>query len=97
MNPSPIERDERTVSVENASYRLSYMLLSFGILLDVMYRGQVRHESAWDLFALVVVSGALGRAYQVRQNAVAPGWVKKAALLMIISACVGAAVALLRR
>lgn len=97
MNTAPIERDERTESVENASYRLAYMLMSFGILADVFYRSGWLHQTCWDLFALVIVSGAVGRAYQVRQKAVAHGWVKKAVLLMVISACVGAAVALLRR
>ena len=47
-------RDERTVAVEEASYRVAYMFLSFALLLDVMYRGMVRGEAAWDLIGLVI-------------------------------------------
>lgn len=97
MSPSQIERDERTVTVENASYRWAYLVLSFGILVDMMYRSGWLHQFCWDLFALVVVSGAVGRVYQVRQNALAHGWVMKAVLVMIVAACAGVVVALLLR
>lgn len=97
MNSVPIERDERTEFVENASYRVAYMLISFGVLLDIMYRGQVRHEAAWDLFALVIVGGAVARAYQGRQKVLAPGWAMKALLLMTVAAFVAAALVLVLR
>ncbi|HEY3412418.1 MAG TPA: hypothetical protein VGM51_05075 [Armatimonadota bacterium] len=97
MRSLPIERDERTEAVENASYRLAYMLISFGILLDVMYRSGRLHQPCWDLFALVIVSGAAGRAYQARQHALGPGWARKAALVIVIAAFVGAVAALMVR
>ena len=50
-----VERDERTVAVENASYKWAYILLIFALLIDVVYRGMVRQEAAWDLLALVIV------------------------------------------
>ena len=38
MNTAPsVQRDERTVAVENASYRWAYLFLSFGLLALVAY------------------------------------------------------------
>jgi len=45
-----VQRDERTVAVENASYRWACTFVSFALLIDVMYRGAVRNEAAWDLY-----------------------------------------------
>ena len=56
---SLIPRDERTVAVENTSYRWAYLFLSFGILVLVAYRSFVHHETAWDMLGLVVVGGVL--------------------------------------
>lgn len=97
MNPFPVERDERTEAVENASYRLAFTLMSFGILADVMYRGAVRHEAAWDLFALVILGGGVGRAYQGRAQALPQGWAAKGLIIALFAAAIGAGVALLRR
>jgi hypothetical protein len=58
--PTVVQRDERTVVVENESYRWAYLFLSFGVLLVLIYRSFVRQESAWDLLALVVLAGAVG-------------------------------------
>ena len=84
-----VARDERTVAVENASYRWGYILLTYALLVDVAYRGLVRQEAAWDLMALVIVSGGVCTAYQTRQRILAHGWVMKAVLV----ACVGGAIA----
>jgi hypothetical protein len=42
--PQTVERDERTVAVENASYRWAYSLLTYALLVDVMYRSLVRRQ-----------------------------------------------------
>ena len=63
-----VERDERTVAVENASYRWAYLVVTFALLVDMMYRSLVRHEAAWDLMALVIVGGAVCTVYQARQK-----------------------------
>jgi len=47
--PECVERDERTVAVENASYRWAYLLLTYALLVDVMYRSLVRHEASPDI------------------------------------------------
>jgi len=74
---SLVESDERTVAVENASYRWGFFLLYCGLLYDAAYRAIVRHEAPWDLLALAIVSGAVCTLYQVRQKALTHGRAKK--------------------
>lgn len=64
MKDQSIVRDERTVAVENASYRLAYTFISYGVLLIVVYRGFVLNQSSWDLLALVILSGGVATLYQ---------------------------------
>jgi hypothetical protein len=65
---SGVVRDERTVAVEQASYRFAYVFITFALLLDVMFRGLVRGEAAWDLLAIVIVGGAISSLYQWRHK-----------------------------
>jgi hypothetical protein len=88
-----VERDERTVAVENASYRWAYLALSYALLVDVMVRSFVRHEAAWDLMALVIAGGAVCSAYQARQKILAQGWVMKTLLAVCIAAVIAAILA----
>jgi hypothetical protein len=92
--PQAVERDERTVAVENASYRWAYLLLAYALLVDVMYRGLVRHEAAWDLMALVIVGGIVCSVYQARQKILAHGWVMKVVLVACIAGVIAAIVAM---
>lgn len=91
MNPPLLERDERTVMVENTSYRWAYLLLSFGLLADVAYRNWVRHEPSWDLLGLVVFGGVVTTAYQGSNRVLGSRWAKSS--MMVIAAA--AAIALL--
>jgi hypothetical protein len=91
---STVERDERTVAVENASYRWAYMLLSYALLLDVIYRSLFRNEGAWDLMALVVGGGAVCTIYQARQKVLSRGWAMKAVLGACIAAVIAAVLAM---
>jgi hypothetical protein len=84
-----VERDERTVAVENASYRWAYSLVAYALLVDVMYRSLIRHEAAWDLMGLVIVSGVICSAYQARHKILAHGWVMK----VVLAACIAAVIA----
>ena len=68
MSTASITRDERTVAVENASYRWGYLLLAFGLLVSTAYRSFARDETSWDLLALVLLSGAITTALQWRQR-----------------------------
>ena len=93
--PQAVERDERTVAVENASYRWAYIVLTYALLVDVMYRGLFRHEAAWDLMALVIVGGAICTMYQARQKTLAHGWVLKAVLGAVVAAVIAFVAAVL--
>ena len=93
--PQVVERDERTVAVEHASYRWAYIVVIYALLVDVMYRGLVRHEAAWDLMALVIVGGAICTVYQARQKTLVHGWVMKAVLGAVIAAVIAAVAAVL--
>ncbi len=90
-----IERDERTVSVENASYRWAYLLLVYALLVDVAIRGLVLHEAAWDLLALLNVAGAICIMYQAHHRILARRWLALAVLAPIIGAIVAILFALL--
>jgi hypothetical protein len=87
--PQCVERDERTVAVENASYRWAYLVLTYALLVDVMYRSLFRNDAAWDLMALVIGGGIFCSVYQARQKILAHGWVMKA----ILGACVAGIIA----
>jgi hypothetical protein len=89
-----VERDERTVAVENASYRWAYLLLCYALLMDVIYRSLVRHEAAWDLLALVIVGGVVCTVYQARQKVLAHGWVMKAVLVACLAGVIAAVLAM---
>jgi hypothetical protein len=89
-----VERDERTVAVENASYRWAYGVLSYALLVDVMFRSLVRREAAWDLMALVILGGAICTVYQARQKTLAHGWVMKATLVACMAGVVAAVLAM---
>jgi hypothetical protein len=86
--PQVVERDERTVAVENASYRWAYGLLTYALLVDVMFRALFRHEAAWDLMALVFVGGVICTVHQARQKTLVHGWVMKVVLVSIITAVI---------
>jgi hypothetical protein len=90
----PVQRDERTVAVENASYRWVYGLLIYALLVDVMCRAWFRHEAAWDLMAMVIVGGVVASVYQARQRILTQGWVMKVVLAGCVAAVIAALVAM---
>ncbi len=93
-----VERDERTESIENASYALGYKVLSFAILLDVMYRSLRFGEAAWDLMGIVILSGAVLAAYQHKHAILGKRWLRMSVLAAAIALVVAAvaAIALMR-
>jgi hypothetical protein len=86
-------RDERETSVDQVADRLSYLVLSFGLLAIVAYRSLVDGEASWDLLGLVVLGGLVGTAYRVRQRVVSRRWelvvVGTAAIALVVAAIVG--------
>lgn len=97
MTPRSVERDERTTSVENAGYRLSYLFLSFGLLAIVAFRSWSRGEQPWDLVALVILAGVVNAAYQGWHRVMYRRWVVLTVLTMIAAALVAAVMVLLRQ
>jgi hypothetical protein len=89
MNPLMV-RDEREISIDRAGDRLSYLVLSFGLLALVAYRSFVRGEASWDLLGLVVLGGLVGTAYRIQRRAVSHQW----GLLVVLTVVVALAVAL---
>jgi hypothetical protein len=65
MNKPPVVRDERYYVVENASFRIGYMIIAYGVLLLIVFRSIAYHETNWDLFALVIISSFAATIYQI--------------------------------
>lgn len=95
MTADQIHRDERTTAVEHASYRLAYLVLSYGLLAAVAYRSFARGESAWDLLALVVLGGAVSTVYQARHQVLGRRWVQVTLASIVAALIIGALAALL--
>ena len=90
---SSAERDERTVAVENASYRWGFFLLWCGLLYDAFHRAIFRHEAPLDLLALVIVSAAVCTLYQARQKTLTKKWLRIALFWGVLGAIMGAIMA----
>lgn len=95
MNAPSVDRDERTTAVENAGYRWSYLVLSFGLLTAVGVRSFARGEASWDLLALVLLGGAVNTAYQLWHRVVYRRWIVIALLTLVAAAAMAALMAAL--
>jgi hypothetical protein len=73
----------------------AYNFLAFALLFDIMYRGMVWHEAAWDLFALLFASGAFSLVYAIRHKGLILNRnnVMVMSLLALLAAVVAAVVA----
>jgi hypothetical protein len=97
MTATPIMRDERTVATENASYRWAYLVMSFGLLVSTAYRGFARHESSWDLLALVILGGAVATFYQGSRRVLTQRWAITSAAAMVLALALAVVLILIRR
>jgi hypothetical protein len=95
MNTS-VHRDERSIAVENASYRWAYLFISFGLLALVAYRSFVYEESPWDLMALVILGGFLSSGYQWFHKVLTGHWIATCLVTMVAAAALAAVIAYLR-
>lgn len=93
MSEQPIIRDERTTFVENASYRLAYYIMSYGLLVIVAYRGFVLEQSSWDLLGLAVLGGAAATVYQATAGVLSRRWLVAAIATLVVSAILAAILA----
>ena len=82
-------RDERTLVVENAGYKLAYLLVTYGLLAAVAYRAFALKQSSWDLMGLVVAGGFVATAYQGFNRVLSRHWV----LVTLLTAATATAVA----
>src|ERR1017187_3122609 len=96
MTARPVERDERTIAIENEAYRLSYLVLSFGVLTIIAFRAFVRGEACWDLFALVVIGGSVNSAYRAWKQTLFTSWIVITLVTMVAAAVVAVIMVLLR-
>jgi hypothetical protein len=96
MNAPRVERDERTTAIENAGYKWSYLVLSFGLITVVAFRSLVRGEESWDLICLVILGGVVNAGYQARHHVTYRRWYVLAAVTMVAAALVAALLLTLR-
>jgi hypothetical protein len=89
MKSAMVVTDERTIAVEHASYRWAYLVLSYGLLLSVMYRSVMRHEASWDLLALVVLGGAVSALYQGSFRVLSRRWLLLSAAAALMALVLG--------
>jgi len=89
-----VERDEREARIDLAADRLSYLVLSYGLLLLVAYRAFVRGEASWDLLGLVIFGGLVGIGYRFRTRAAARGWAAIVVATVVVAAIVAAVLVL---
>jgi uncharacterized membrane protein YeaQ/YmgE (transglycosylase-associated protein family) len=85
--------DERTVVVEDASYRFAYGFITFALLLDVIYRSLVRQEAPWDLLAIVIVGGVGSILYQWKRTLPGRSF-KRLAGFLVVTGVVAALIAI---
>ena len=90
MTSISVQRDERTVAVENASYRWGYLVMTFGILVLVGVRSYARGEANWDLMVLVVLGGLVPGAYQAANRILTPRWALSLVVSLVAAALVAA-------
>jgi hypothetical protein len=67
-------------------------LLTYGLLIDVAYRGLFRHEAAWDLMVLVIAGGAVCTVYQVSHRILGKAWVRGLLVAWIAGAIAAAGI-----
>jgi hypothetical protein len=87
----PVRADERSAAVAYRANTWGLNFITFALLIDIMYRGWFLGEAAWDLFALVIVSGAITMLYMARHQVLGQviNW-KIAAIGFVIAAVVAA-------
>ena len=97
MNNQSVSRDERTAAVENASYRIAYLVMSFGLLACVAYRSFVLQQSSWDLVGLVILGGATATLYQGTNKVLSRRWILATVATVILAGIMAVAFVILIR
>lgn len=95
MKDQPVLRDERTISVENASYKLGFTVILFGLLIIITFRGFFYQESNWDLLALVIIGSVVTTVYQAINRTLSQRWFYLGLTMAAIAAVVAFVISLL--
>lgn len=90
-------RDERERGTDDRADHWAYLVLSFGLLALVAYRGLVDHVASWELLGLVVASGLVAAAYRVRARAASRELALVAVLALVLGAAAAVAIGVLLR
>lgn len=90
MKDQTILYDERSVTVQNASFRWGYLFLTYGLLIVIAIRGFFLKQSNWDLLALVMLSGLITTAYQGINRIFTRSWLFLFGATAIVAALVAA-------
>jgi hypothetical protein len=83
-----LKRDERTVAIENASFRWAWYFLVWPLTIVALYRQKAMNEEVGDLIALVCVSSAIAIVYQFRHKVLVSYWPwrwRKTAIVFAVS------------
>lgn len=96
MKARPVERDERTVAVENESYRWAYLILSYGLLVVVAVRAYAFDQASWELLALVVVAGGVTSMYQGIRGILTTRWGLISGVTIVAAALLAALIVVMR-
>ena len=96
MKDQIVTRDERTTAVEDASYRMAFDVLSFGLLLVATYRSLAWNENTLDLIALVILGGLISTWHQGIQKVLSRRYALLAVVCALIAGVVAAAITIFR-
>ncbi len=96
MTSAAVHRDERTLAVENGSYRWAFYVLAYGLLVLAAYRSYAAHEGTWDLLALVVIGGTVASVYQWTHKVLTKRSALGVVAGIVLAVIIAAAVVLLR-
>jgi len=88
-----VKIDERTMAVAHAANTWALNFITFALLLDVVYRAVIRKEGAFDLLALVFVSGAISMAYMARHKVLGQLYSRNRVITAVVVALATAIVA----
>lgn len=89
-------RDEREARIDDSADRVAYLVMSYGLLAIVAYRGLVERVASWELLALVVLGGVVGLAGRARSGAATGRWLAVGLTTLVVAAVIAAALAFLR-
>jgi len=83
MKQEPILRDERYYAIENASYRVGFLIMLFGTMVLCAVRAALFQQSNWDFFGLVIISSLAATVYQIRSK-ILPYTIKTIILMVVL-------------